>query len=81
MSFNLFDWIRDGVRQSVLLGVSDAIETIGSPDNGDGIKPELIAMLNQGDIAAAQKKPAATGKKKRLGRSLKDLDSAPAAGK
>jgi len=31
MNFNFFDWIRDGVRRSVLLGVSDAVETMGMP--------------------------------------------------
>ena len=30
MNFNLFLWIREGVKQSVLLGVSDAIEAIGT---------------------------------------------------
>ena len=28
---NFFDWIREGVKQSVLLGVSDAAEQIGVP--------------------------------------------------
>lgn len=31
MQLNLFTWIREGVRQSVLLGVSDAVESLGTP--------------------------------------------------
>ena len=32
MDFNFFNWIRDGVKKSVLLGVSDAVDEIGVPD-------------------------------------------------
>ena len=30
VNVNFFDWMRNGVKQSVLLGVSDAIETMGT---------------------------------------------------
>jgi hypothetical protein len=30
MQFNVFDWIREGVKRSVILGVSDAMETIAA---------------------------------------------------
>jgi hypothetical protein len=40
MSANFFEWIRDGVRQSVLLGVSDAIEELGTPAQGEETHPE-----------------------------------------
>ena len=34
MNFNFFGWIRDGVRDAVLLGVSDAVDEIGAPLEG-----------------------------------------------
>ena len=78
MNFNLFLWIREGVKQSVLLGVSDAIEAIGTPDSADDITPRLLSFLKQGS-AEATKTGGAGGQRKRLGRSLKDLESpAPA---
>ena len=36
MQFNLFDWIREGVKRSVIQGVSDAMEAIGNPAGDDG---------------------------------------------
>ncbi len=69
MDFNLFTWIRQGVRQSVLLGVSDAIEQIGTPE-GDELSPKLSEAINQSRIA---QKSAGGPKRKRLGKSLKDL--------
>lgn len=80
MSFNLFTSIREGVKQSILLGVSDAIETIGAPDNSDEISPRLLEFLRRDAAGDTEKRsPAATGRK-RLGRSLKDLESESGAG-
>jgi hypothetical protein len=78
MQFNLFTWIRECVRQSVILGVSDAIETIGAPPGSEDITPHLKSMLEPRDAAALPgntvNAAAAGGSRKRLGRSLKDLD-------
>ena len=74
MSFNLFDWIRDGVRQSVLLGVSDAIDTIGTPDGGGEIKPELAAMLG-GPASPTSPKRRSGSPRKRLGKSLSEIQT------
>jgi hypothetical protein len=72
MNVNLFAWIREGVKRSVLLGVSDAVETLGSPDEGSDLRQNLLAALrsDQSDNAVhvADNPP-----RKRLGRSLKDL--------
>ena len=76
MSVNFFEWIRDGVRQSVLLGVSDAIEQLGSPTDSEEIHPGVASFLaEKGDKkrVAVSATPAANGRK-RLGRSLKDID-------
>ena len=54
MNFNLFLWIREGVKQSILLGVSDAIEAIGTPENSEDISPRLLEFMKQGSSDAAQ---------------------------
>lgn len=80
MSFNLFTCIREGVKQSILLGVSDAIETIGAPDNSDEISPRLLEFLRRDTAADSEKRiPSATGRK-RLGRTLRDLENEPRIG-
>jgi hypothetical protein len=73
MNVNFFEWLRDGVRQSVLLGVSDAIEQIGTPADSDDLHPNVAAML-QGESASKPK--GRGGTRKRLGKSLKDMDAA-----
>ncbi len=74
MNVNFFEWLRDGVRQSVLLGVSDAIEQIGSPADADELHPNVAALL-QGE-PAQPRKGGAGGGRKRLGKSLKEMDTA-----
>jgi hypothetical protein len=76
MQFNLFQWIREGVRQSVLLGVSDAVESIGTSPTGQDIQPHLKALLAPRDVEALASRTLseAPPQRKRLGRSLKDID-------
>lgn len=74
MNVNFFEWIREGVRKSVLLGVSDAIEQIGAPNDAEKLHPNLTAMLQEPPKA---KKSRASGGRKRLGKSLKDMDFVP----
>jgi hypothetical protein len=90
MNVNFFGWIRDGVRQSVLLGVSDAIETLGTPDDPQTMHPSVSALLRRGskgcEVAGpAQALPTIKGRseghpaaRKRLGRSLKEINPNPA---
>ena len=83
----LFNWIRDGVKQSVLLGVSDAIDTIGAPEDNRTLNPALLSFAKQPVATHAgvridepqQRKIPATSGRKRLGRSLRDIDPKPAA--
>lgn len=74
MQFNLFDWIREGVRRSVMLGVSDAMEAIGNPDGEDG-RARIAHLLS---VPSDSAEPALAGgaKRKRLGRSLRDFEGA-----
>ena len=80
MNINFFEWLRDSVRQSVLLGVSDAVEQIGTPPDAEELQPRLAAMLG-GDAKpatkASGKAAAKSGGRKRLGKSLKDMNTAP----
>jgi hypothetical protein len=71
MQFNVFDWIRAGVKRSVILGVSDAMEAIGSPD-GEDAHARLAQLLPA--TAEATEPALAGGKRKRLGRSLRDFE-------
>ncbi len=74
MQFNLFTWLREGVRQSVLLGVADAVEQIGTPDQDSSLNKDLQGLLqSRTDYQALSGKK--TAGKKRLGRTLKELDA------
>lgn len=82
-NINFFGWIRDGVRQSVLLGVSDAIDQLGTPPTTDQLHPGVVAFLQNrpdesevGTLAHPLTKVdrSAPTNRKRLGRSLKDIE-------
>jgi hypothetical protein len=85
-NMNFFGWIRDGVRQSVLLGVGDAIEQLGTPAAAEELHPSVAGFLHQ-DRADGESprlaNPGSTsgggssgGQRKRLGKSLKDMGQA-----
>ena len=77
MNFNLFVWIREGVKQAVLLGVSDAINAIGTSEDSDDVTPRLLEFMRAGaSSSSAAKSRSKSPRKKRLGRSLQDLDTA-----
>ena len=69
---NFFVWIRESVKRAVLLGVSDAMEQIGTPSEGDEASQKLLASLRQHAAIEAQPLPTA-GSRKRLGRSLNQI--------
>ncbi|MFN7731372.1 MAG: hypothetical protein ACK5OB_05695 [Pirellula sp.] len=82
-NFGLFQWIREGVKQSVLLGVSDAVEAIGTPETAPEYHPALQAFaktpLHRLGASATADSPAprlageSRGGRKRLGKSLKEI--------
>jgi hypothetical protein len=74
MSFNLFDWIREGVKRSVMLGVSDAMEAIGAPAGDEGHAQFARLLASPAAAPPSLNASAADGvlKRKRLGRSLRD---------
>jgi len=74
MSFNFFDWVRDGVKNSVLLGVNDAVNAMGMPSE-ESSKDKILGYLrDNGDSAAPVRRIAGGGAsgKPKLGRSLSD---------
>lgn len=77
MNMNFFQWLRDGVRQSVILGVGDAVEQIGVPETDQEVQPTLAALLGDtGDTKTTKprRKSSNGGGRKRLGKSLKELN-------
>lgn len=81
-NMNFFGWIRDGVRQSVLLGVSDAVEQLGTPAAIEELHPSVAGFLKiDGQHNAAPKlthsaaAPSAAKSRRRLGKSLKEMGS------
>lgn len=73
MNVNFFEWLRDGVRQSVLLGVGDAIDQIGTPADNDDLHPNVAALF-QGEKPKT-KRGGSANSRKRLGKSLKDMET------
>ena len=76
MQINFFNWIREGVRQSVLLGIGDAVDQLGTiekDDIADRVRDALShsTTFESGRIAQS----SSTTRRKRLGRSLKDVDA------
>lgn len=79
---NFFTWLREGVRQSVLLGVSDAVEQLGTPAGDDELHPSVTGFLSmeggegQRKLTGGKRQTTTRGKK-RLGKSLKEIDGTP----
>lgn len=79
VNVNFFDWMRQGVKQSVLLGVSDAIETMGTPAETETMDPDILAFLRSDSDSETKRVGARSprgGARKRLGKSLNELDTA-----
>jgi len=82
MSF--FQWVREEVRQAVVLGFADAIEDVGGRTRGEDLGPALAQTLRsrldvQPESTVVESKTPSSGRR-RLGRSLaKQSVSAKAA--
>lgn len=81
---SLFEWVRAGVRQAVVLGFADAMEDVGSrtreEDFGATLAQSLRSRLDvQPEPTVIESKPVAGGRR-RLGRSIsKETVTAKAA--
>ena len=89
MSF--FQWVREGVRQAVVLGLADAIDDVGTRSRDEDLGASLaqtlrdrLAVTRQPTVleasaaTAAASTVAAAGGRKRLGRSIEGLRKAAA---
>jgi len=74
-NFNFFTWIREGVKQSVLMGVSDAVHHLGTPREGDEVHQRLTAFLQDHSSTAAAPRLTEGGPRRKLGRTLQDIHS------
>jgi len=74
MNFNFFTWIREGVRQSVLMGVHDAVQHMGPRPDEDPIGDRVMGFL-QPDQEGAAAKQLGGPKKRKLGRTLKEIQA------
>jgi hypothetical protein len=79
MSF--FQWVREGVRQAVVLGLADAIDDVGTRSRDEDLGATLAQTLRD-RLAVSKEQPtvlesaaatAAPAGRRRLGRSLEGL--------
>jgi len=79
MSF--FQWVREGVRQAVVLGLADAIDDVGTRSRDEDLGATLAQTLRD-RLAVAKEQPTVlessatattTAGRRRLGRSLEGL--------
>ncbi len=78
-----FAWIREGVRQAVLMGVSDAVTEIGNRRGDEDLGAHLATTLRQAlpidtepKAASATAVAGAGPGRKRLGKSLEQIRDA-----
>ncbi len=73
---NFFGWIRDGVRQAVLLGVHDAVNDLGAPSEDNDIRIRLAEAVRQPPAAlTATAEAVDSSKRRKLGRGLQDIQA------
>lgn len=83
MNFNFFDWIRDGVKRSVLMGVTDAVQTMGMPQDEESSKEKILSFLQDEESNAPARRRvtgASNSGQRKLGRSLNDIQPAKEVG-
>lgn len=76
---NFFTWIREGVRHAVLLGVTDAVGDIGTRPDGEDVSKHLLKIMRTNQPAIADGTSQDRPGRKKLGRSLEQIQSAKAA--
>jgi hypothetical protein len=75
MALNFFQWIREGVRHSVIAGVSDAVQDLGTPHEGDNMQGRLMGFLKDDRPAAAPPRLTNEPSRKKLGRTLQQIQA------
>jgi hypothetical protein len=79
MNINFFVWIREGVKQAVLHGVSDAVGHLGPTTlESDDMPQRILEVLRQSPTLSTTSPRIDGGsapKSKRLGRTLEQVVS------
>ncbi len=75
MNFNFFDWLRDGVKQSVIMGVNDAVDCLGTPQEKDDVQQRLMGFIQTESGGGTKRLGSSGGRSKKLGRSLKQIQA------
>jgi len=73
MGMNFFSWIREGVRQAVLLGVTDAVDHIGTPPDGNDMGQRLLDVVRSTSPAPTAALTVDPPKRRKLGRTLEEI--------
>ena len=78
-----YDWIRENTKHAVLMGVSDAMDSLGDENDGE-MNPRLVAALDPAVLPAksrrkSNKSVGSNAGRKRLGRSLSNVTADSAA--
>jgi hypothetical protein len=79
MNFNFFDWLRTGVKQSVIMGVNDAVDCLGTPHDKDDVQKQLLGFVQDDSPTGRKRVGSGGGRSKKLGRSLKQIQDAAKA--
>lgn len=87
MGFNFFDWMREGVKNSVLRGVSEAVETMGMPEDEETSRAKILRFLKEDetqDVTPSAQKPRVAASTtantpRKLGRSISEIHPAKAS--
>lgn len=78
MQINFFTWIRQGVRQSVLMGVADAVDDLGVQEHDAKYSKSIRDAVKQSAAEFSLADGRAPNTRRRLGKSLRDIDSGKA---
>jgi hypothetical protein len=80
MGMNFFSWIREGVRQAVLLGVNDAVEHIGTSPDGSDMGQRLLDVVRVQAPPSPPMLSTEPTKRRKLGRTLDEIHAGAAKG-
>jgi len=79
MDFNFFEWFRNAIKRAFLLGVSDAIETLGLPHDEEASKDKILSFLQSDEPQKLTPAPTSrrlgggSGSPRKLGRSIAEI--------
>ena len=79
MNFNFFEWFRNAIKRAFLLGVSDAVETLGLPHDEEASKDKILPFLQSEEPQKLSSTPPSrrltggSSSPRKLGRSIAEI--------